>query len=271
MQNCYFCDDRKCEGCPLPYTDEFTYADFLRKLDVNTNESFYSDNNQIKGKKDIILDIVFSREFKKETLDAIQNAKVHPSQKNTQEESKDGHITLGDCLLEFKQPEMLDEDNKWYCGGKCKTHVQATKQLEIYRPPPVLVISLKRFKTGRNKMSMYGGGGQKLSTLVDFPLEGLNLAPFVLSAKEGENLIYDCFAVSNHFGSLGFGHYTAFAQHWKEKQWYNYDDSSCSKITSSRVVSDSAYNLFYRRRDYVDLENINYDQIKLVPDPQFNT
>jgi ubiquitin C-terminal hydrolase len=42
--------------------------------------------------------------------------------KSNQEESKDGHITLGDCLEEFKKPEMLDEDNKWYCP-KCKDHV----------------------------------------------------------------------------------------------------------------------------------------------------
>jgi len=85
-------------------------------------------------------------------------------------------------LEEFKTSEMLDEDNKWFCS-KCKEHVQATKQLEIYRTPPVLVVSLKRFKGGKQKFSMYGGGGGggKLSTLVDFPLEGLDITPFVLS------------------------------------------------------------------------------------------
>ena len=25
------------------------------------------------------------------------------------------------------------------------------------------------------------------------------------------SLIYDCYAISNHFGNMGFGHYTAFA------------------------------------------------------------
>jgi hypothetical protein len=45
-----------------------------------------------------------------------------------------------------------------------------------------LVINLKRFKTGKQKSwSMYGGGGGgKLSTLVDFPLEGLDLTPYIL-------------------------------------------------------------------------------------------
>ena len=56
----------------------------------------------------------------------------------------------------------------------------------------------------------YGGGGGKLDTFVDFPLDGLDMSPFVMS--QGKPLIYDCFAVSNHFGNVGFGHYTAFAK-----------------------------------------------------------
>ena len=38
------------------------------------------------------------------------------------EETKEGAITLKDCLEEFKKSEMLDEENKWYCP-KCKDHV----------------------------------------------------------------------------------------------------------------------------------------------------
>jgi len=41
-----------------------------------------------------------------------------------QEQQKE--ITIDDCFDEFSKPEMLDEDNKWYCN-KCKEHVQATK------------------------------------------------------------------------------------------------------------------------------------------------
>mmetsp|Transcript_18217 Transcript_18217/g.17341 ORF Transcript_18217/g.17341 Transcript_18217/m.17341 type:complete len:116 (-) Transcript_18217:45-392(-) len=112
---------------------------------------------------------------------------------------------------------------------------------------------------------MYGGGGGKLSTLVDFPLEGLDISPYVLSQKKSDPLIYDCFAVSNHYGSCGFGHYTAYAKNWKENIWYSFDDSNCSKTSVGRVVSDGAYNLFYRRRDHINLESINYEQLKQVP------
>jgi len=160
---------------------------------------------------------------------------------------------LTDCLREFKQLETLDEENKWYCS-KCKEHVQATKTLEIFKVPRIMIISLKRFKTSRSK---YGfGGGQKLDTLVDFPLENLDMAPYVLSKKQKESgpIIYDLFAVSNHFGSVGFGHYTAFGKNPLTNQWLNFDDSSCSPISNSmgkkEIVSNAAYSLFYRLRGH---------------------
>ena len=61
--------------------------------------------------------------------------------------------------------------------------------------------------------------------------------------------IYDCYAVSNHFGGLGGGHYTAYALN-DEGDWCNFDDSRVTKnIDEAEVVSNAAYMLFYRRRD----------------------
>lgn len=128
--------------------------------------------------------------------------------------------------------ETLDEDNKWYCN-RCKDFVNANKTLEVYTVPKVMIISLKRFKVGRAK---YGfGNGQKLDTLVEFPLEGLDMAPYIMSQKQLRSgpMIYDCFGVSNHFGSSGFGHYTAFGKHPLSGDWYNFDDSNVTKVSSS--------------------------------------
>lgn len=33
------------------------------------------------------------------------------------------------------------------------------------------------------------------------------------------------------------------------------------------MVSDSAYNLFYRRRGYIDLNEIDYDKVRQRVDP----
>lgn len=168
-------------------------------------------------------------------------------------------------MAEFENPELLDQDNMWYCPS-CKTHVQATKSLKLYKAPLVLVINLKRFKQGKNRygfssMGYGGGGGGKLDTLVDFPINGFDLKPF-LQHDDGQEYIYDLFGISNHYGGLGGGHYTAYAKNWKDNAWYSFDDSSCSKSSESRIITSAAYNLFYRRRGVVNLEDIPYNKLR---------
>ncbi len=65
---------------------------------------------------------------------------------------------------------------------------------------------------------MYGVGGGKLQTHVDFPIENLDLTQFMDrhadGSSSGEEYIYDLFGISNHFGGCGGGHYTAYALNW---------------------------------------------------------
>lgn len=68
-----------------------------------------------------------------------------------------------------------------------------------------------------------------------------------------ERLIYDCYAVSNHYGNMGFGHYTAYAKNPIDNKWYEFDDSRVTPMNSNvkdHVVTSAAYNLFFRRRDW---------------------
>ena len=90
------------------------------------------------------------------------------------------------------------------------------------------------------------------------------MSPFVLSKEQkNTNLIYDCYAVSNHYGSVGFGHYTAYGQNPHTKEWYYFDDSSVTKSTTRDVVSTAAYSLFYRLREHVpDIKNIAYAHLE---------
>ncbi|TPX62619.1 hypothetical protein PhCBS80983_g00391 [Powellomyces hirtus] len=70
--------------------------------------------------------------------------------------------------------------------------------------------------------------------------------PSQISDEDG--LIYDLFAVSNHFGGLGGGHYTAYAKNCLDNEWYNFDDSHVSKTDEWRIMTSAAYFLFYQRR-----------------------
>lgn len=125
-------------------------------------------------------------------------------------------ISLDDCLDEFGKPEVLSENDAWYCP-RCKEHRRASKTFELWKAPDILVIHLKRFSAqGRNLRD-------KLDVLVDFPVEGLDLSSRVAMQEGGKSPIYDLFAVDNHYGGLGGGHYTAFAQNFNDKMWYEYN------------------------------------------------
>lgn len=60
--------------------------------------------------------------------------------------------------------------------------------------------------------------------------------------------VYDLFAVSNHFGGMGGGHYTAYAKLNESDKWYCFDDSNTYPVQAKDVVTSAAYVLFYRRR-----------------------
>lgn len=47
-------------------------------------------------------------------------------------------VSLEQCLQAFTREEQLSGDEKYYCP-KCATHQPATKKLQIWRLPPILV------------------------------------------------------------------------------------------------------------------------------------
>jgi len=148
--------------------------------------------------------------------------------------ARSGDVSLLDCLDSFTKEEVLDGDEMPTCE-QCKTRRRCTKRYSLYRLPKVLVVHLKRFsQSDRFK--------QKLSSTVTFPLNGLNLSNYTDSVT---NTTYNCYAVSNHSGTLYSGHYTAFAKHWQTGQWHSYNDSRVSKCSSSNVITNEAYLLFF--------------------------
>ncbi|OEU22351.1 cysteine proteinase [Fragilariopsis cylindrus CCMP1102] len=169
--------------------------------------------------------------------------------------TKEG-VTLHQCFQSFSKPERLDVNNMWYCS-KCSEHVQALKTMKLWKLPNILVVHLKRFEF------KHALRRDKLGTFVDFPLTGLNMDPHCAGRKsdEGNNGFvdnnipadYDLFAVVNHYGRMGFGHYTAFAMENDDDyndygKWNVFDDSIVSPIPSNEIPSSAAYILFYQRR-----------------------
>uniref|UniRef100_A0A674N3I9 Ubiquitin carboxyl-terminal hydrolase 8 n=1 Tax=Takifugu rubripes TaxID=31033 RepID=A0A674N3I9_TAKRU len=144
--------------------------------------------------------------------------------------------SLQDCLRLFSKEEKLTDNNKVFCRH-CKAHRDSTKKLEIWKVPPILLVHLKRF-------SYEGRWKQKLQTSVDFPLDSLDLAQYVIGPKQSLKR-YSLYAVSNHYGGLDGGHYTAYCKSALKQRWFKFDDHEVSDISTSSVKSSAAYILFY--------------------------
>ncbi|KAF9645869.1 UCH-domain-containing protein [Thelephora ganbajun] len=181
-------------------------------------------------------------------------------------------ITLQDCLEEFTREEKLGEDDLWYCP-RCKKHQQATKRFDLWKLPEILVVHLKRFSNSRILRD-------KIDTFVNFPIEGLDLETMVgerevamrlqgqgfdissLGLREvDEPLVYDLYAVDEHLGGLGGGHYRAYASNHITEKWYHFDDSFVTESTAEQAVNSNAYLLFYRRRTIRPLGGKTYEKI----------
>ena len=106
-------------------------------------------------------------------------------------------MSLSECLELYTTKEQLGSDDAWYCPS-CQKPQQATKKFDLWSLPQVLVISLKRFSFNRYWRD-------KLDTDVEFPIHGLDMAPYIINKTHGE-AIYDLLAVSNHYGGMGGGH-----------------------------------------------------------------
>uniref|UniRef100_A0A3Q1HYF7 Ubiquitin carboxyl-terminal hydrolase n=1 Tax=Anabas testudineus TaxID=64144 RepID=A0A3Q1HYF7_ANATE len=140
---------------------------------------------------------------------------------------KKAFFKLKDCIELFTTKEKLGAEDPWYCPN-CKQHQQATKKLDLWSLPPVLVVHLKRFSYSRYMRD-------KLDSLVDFPLRDLDMSEFLINPNAGPCL-YDLIAVSNHYGGMGGGHYTAYAKNKDDGKWYNFDDSSVSPASEDQIV-----------------------------------
>ena len=74
---------------------------------------------------------------------------------------------------------------------------------------------------------------------------------------------YELFAVSEHYGGLCGGHYTAHVFNSNIKKWFYCNDSSCAESNElNEIVSSAGYVLFYKRKDLIDFGINFYEKIK---------
>ncbi|CAD8200152.1 unnamed protein product [Paramecium octaurelia] len=284
-QQCGFCGLKNCQDCEADYKDD-TYQQIKSKVQANDQHNkieliVFWIQSPFQNVKPADIYQYYQNQQQKKQMEEERNAINNNNDENNDNNNQNkryvmksnnypnnnliAKVTLQECLRQSEQPEQLAEDNAWYCKV-CKEHVQAHKSMQIYKASDILIFTLKRFKASS------GFFKQKLETFVEFPVRGLDLTDFILNKNRpldyeqelkdqekieeefpdqnetNKKLIYDLFAVSNHFGGMGGGHYTAFGKNHLNGKWYNFDDAQVSEVDEDQVVTKSAYVLFYKRR-----------------------
>ncbi|XP_068132717.1 ubiquitin carboxyl-terminal hydrolase 15 isoform X4 [Hyperolius riggenbachi] len=243
------CTEETCKGQSLTgqkkrlFTFQFTNlgnADISYIKDDTRYIRF--DDRQLRLDESSYLALDWDPKMKKKYFDenTAEDFEKHESVDFTPQ--KKSFMKLKDCIELFTTKEKLGAEDPWYCPH-CKEHQQATKKLDLWSLPPVLVVHLKRFSYSRYMRD-------KLDTLVDFPVSDLDMSKFLINPNAGP-CRYNLIAVSNHYGGMGGGHYTAFAKNKDDGKWYYFDDSSVSTASEDQIVSKAAYVLFYQRQDTI--------------------
>jgi hypothetical protein len=224
--SCEYCN-RSCKYCSF----NFKFNDSL----LNVKKS-----HKIKRPFLIYLEVLNYSE--KNMCDKMMNIKNFAKDLLIKREE----ITIYDCFEAFRTEEKLEKDNSWYCSN-CKKNQEAFKKLEIYRAPNILIVQLKRFDCKTE--NIYEGflKNKKNDSLVVFPIQNLDIRKYVVEENSRKDSFYDLCAISQHYGTLSSGHYTAFCKN--ENEWYNFDDESIKKINNiNHIVSKGAYILIFRKK-----------------------
>ena len=171
---------------------------------------------------------------------------------------------IRDCLRSYCQEEMLSGDEEWKCPY-CKCEREATKRITLTRLPQILVIHFKRFSASKTESA------RKVHTPIDFPLHGLNMAPYMANTtrtpteplKSADIRVdpaitppfqYDAYAVMRHLGQTGNGgHYIALVKDAVRACWRKFDDEKVTDFDpgklkpEQRLQNEQAYIVFYGR------------------------
>ncbi|XP_075228008.1 ubiquitin specific protease 20/33 isoform X3 [Lycorma delicatula] len=149
-------------------------------------------------------------------------------------------VSLHDCLAAFFSADELKGDNMYSCE-KCNKLRNGVKYSKVLELPEVLCIHLKRF---RHELMF----SSKINSHVTFPLEGLELKPYLHKDCVSQVTSYDLVSVICHHGAAGSGgHYTCYSLNAQSEQWYEFDDQCVTRVSPDIVRTCEAYVLFYRK------------------------
>ena len=143
------------------------------------------------------------------------------------------NVSLINCFDEYTKKEILDDDNQYINDEGNKV---VAKQIEFWKFPDVLIITLKRFTNSIRKNQC----------LVDFPFDNLDLSKYVIG-YDPHSFNYELYGICNHSGGVMGGHYYAYVKNANNK-WYDFNDARVQEIKEADLKTPYAYCFFYRKK-----------------------
>ena len=138
-------------------------------------------------------------------------------------------VDIRDCFAYLQRKILMKAEDSLLCHG-CHRDTQHYKTAQIAYAPKVLVLHLQRYNAG-----------EKNNQLVAFP-DKLRLGNVM--QLEGK---YHLHAVIHHYGTLTSGHYWTDVR--VDGQWQRFNDLNTSLVSWSEVVKETAYVLFYTKKE----------------------
>ena len=153
-------------------------------------------------------------------------------------------VNIYDCFDIYQKEEKLKKEKEYECI-KCRRKAEPLQQIELYRASKYLILNIKRFKKKFDDL-MDMINNKKNETLVEFPLENLDLTSYFLG--ENDECVYDLIAIICHVGTIKSGHYFSIVKN--EDNWYKIDDTEIVQLEKKgEVINKDALVLVYYRRD----------------------
>ena len=135
---------------------------------------------------------------------------------------------LSDCIVSHYKDEEIDD---YFCENNCYCTVLA-KKVKYLEPRELLIFHLKRFD--------WSGNAKRVLKKVDFPANDLS----VPGMRRKNVVLYKLVSVIYHTGEeVNKGHYFTIMR--VGENWMKFNDSTCSAVDPSEVITEQAYILMY--------------------------
>ena len=248
-----------CAARDLP---ENTNVFSIKVLDTNTLRcglckkcdgcNMIKTKNELKSLEGICLGVEWQESFFR------QDIIFHESVKEIADKKIKTPIDISNCFDAYMNKEKIDSKCE-KCG-----HKESSTQIDIWRVPDILILSLKRF-------AFQKGIFDKIDQPISLPFYAFDISQWVKGVETSGGLTlnttslqnaYDLYAIILHSGGITSGHYTALIKinTDDDSMWILFDDSSLYLLKEDPDninITQNAYMLFYKRRKFSSSNIIN--------------